>query len=123
VRESARRFVVIGDPSKRVPVLGSHAPLPVEIIRYGHLATARRVAGLGGAPKLRLGKDEKPFLTDSGNYIYDCFGFVPIRDPFTLQRDLRAIAGVVETGLFLTGVERAILGQPDGTFTTLFPTA
>jgi ribose 5-phosphate isomerase A len=114
VAQLARRFVIIGDESKLVATLGEHAPLPVEVVRYGQLATAHRIALLGGDPKLRLDKSGAPFLTDGGNVIYDCRGFAPIRDPFTLQRDLKAIAGVVETGLFLTGVERAIIGLADG---------
>jgi ribose 5-phosphate isomerase A len=114
VAQMARRFVIIGDGSKLVGTLGERAPLPVEVVRYGHAATAYRIAGLGGAPKLRLDKSGAPVITDGGNVIYDCAGFAPIRDPFTVQRDLKAIAGVVETGLFLSGVEQAIIGQADG---------
>jgi ribose 5-phosphate isomerase A len=115
VAQLAHRFVIIGDSSKIVKTLGERAPLPVEVVRYGHAATEHRIGVLGGAPKLRLGKDGAPFITDGGNVIYDCPGFAPIRDPFTLQRDLKSIAGVVETGLFLTGVEQALIGKPDGT--------
>jgi ribose 5-phosphate isomerase A len=114
VAQLAKRFVIIGDASKLVTVLGERAPLPVEVVRYGHEATSFRIGRLGGAPTLRLDKAGAPVLTDGGNVIYDCAGFAPIRDPFTLQRDLKAIAGVVETGLFLTGIEQAIIGAPDG---------
>ena len=119
VAQLARRFVIIGDESKLVTSLGERAPLPVEVVRYGQLATAHRIGALGGAPKLRVDKAGDTFITDGGNVIYDCAGFAPIRDPFTLQRDLKSIAGVVETGLFPTGVERAIIGQPDGSVRVL----
>lgn len=115
VQQASRRFVVIGDPSKQVSALGEKAPLPVEIVRYGHGSTMRRVADLGGQPVLRTAADGSAFATDGGNLIVDCRGFSPIRDPYTLQRDLFAIAGVVETGLFLECAEIAYIGLPDGT--------
>jgi ribose 5-phosphate isomerase A len=63
---------------------------------------------------LRLDPGGAAFITDGGNVIYDCGGFAPIRDPITLQRQLWAIAGVVETGLFLDRAEQAIIGAADG---------
>ena len=114
VAESSRQFVVVADPSKVVATLGERAPLPVEVTPFGHGATARRIAALGGRPVLRRAADGAAFVTDGGNFIFDCPGFAPIRDPFTLQRELRAIAGVVETGLFIDRAEQAILGHADG---------
>ena len=113
VAESAARFVVVADAGKLVDRLGIGFPLPVEIVPFGHEATARRMAGLGGAPVLRL-QAGAPFRSDNGNLILDCPGFAPIRDPFTLERVLRGIAGVVCTGLFLLPVERALVGHEDG---------
>ncbi len=121
VVQSSRRFVVVADASKIVTTLGSRAPLPVEVVRFGHGATARRLAGLGGKPVLRLDAAGEPRITDGGNVIYDCGGFAPIRDPFTLQRQLKAMAGVVESGLFLDCAEQAIIGAPDGTISTMRP--
>ena len=121
VVEASRRFVVVADTSKIVATLGERAPLPVEVVRFGQGSTARRLADLGGKPVLRLDKHGEPRLTDGGNAIYDCGGFAPIRDPFTLQRQLKAIAGVVESGLFLDCAERAIIGAADGTISTMWP--
>ena len=117
VAQAAKRFVVVADDSKIVDTLGAKAPLPVEVTRFGHEQTARRLAALGGAPVLRGG--DAAFVTDGGNLIYDCGGFAPIRDPFTLERRIRTIAGVVETGLFLEMAERAIIGRADGGSFTL----
>jgi ribose 5-phosphate isomerase A len=121
VAEASRRFVVVADTAKVVTVLGEKAPLPVEVVRFGHAATARRLAELGGAPVLRPGPDGAPFVTDGGNLIYDCAGFAPIRDPFTLQRQVRAIAGAVETGLFIDRAEQAIIGAADGSVSVMRP--
>jgi len=121
VAESSRRFVIVADESKIVATLGDLAPLPVEVARFGHLATARRIAELGGRPALRLDRGGAPFISDGGNMIFDCAGFAPIRDPFTLQRQLRAIAGVVETGLFIDRAEQAIIGAADGSVSVMRP--
>jgi ribose 5-phosphate isomerase A len=113
VAESAARFVVVADAAKLVDRLGTGFPLPVEVTPFGHEATARRIAALGGRPALRMAGGT-PFRTDNGNLILDCPGFAPIRDPFTLDRVLRSLAGVVCTGLFLLPVECAFIGHEDG---------
>lgn len=112
VAQLARRFVVVADASKIVARLGERVSLPVEVVRYGLAATTRRVAELGCTPVLRATGGE-PFVTDNGNVILDC-GFGLIGDPFTLERSLRAIAGVVGTGLFLDMAERAFVADADG---------
>lgn len=118
VAQLARRFVVVADATKVVECLGDRAPLPIEVVRFGLAATTRRIAEAGGAPTLRQA-GEKPFVTDNGNVVLDCAGFAPIRDPFTLERTLRAIAGVVGTGLFLDMAERAIVAGADGGVSTM----
>ena len=110
VAQAARRFVIVGDEGKVVRRLGEHAPLPVEVVRFAHAATARR---LPGRPVLRE-RDGAPFVTDNGNLIYDCFDFGPANDPEAVAAALGGIAGVVGHGLFLRGVEQAIIGLPDG---------
>jgi ribose 5-phosphate isomerase A len=118
VAQAAARFVVVADASKTVGRLGERAPLPVEVVRFGHEQTARRIAALGGRPVLRM-REGAPLVTDGGNLVYDCAGFAPILDPHTLDRRLDAIAGVVETGLFLESAEQAIIGEADGGITVL----
>jgi ribose 5-phosphate isomerase A len=119
VASSARRFVVIVDESKVVPRLGTRMSLPVEVVRFAHVATARRLERLAGPAVLRPGTDGAPFITDNGNVIYDVQTGGPIVDPAALERDLDAIVGVVESGLFTRGVERAIVGAADGAVRTL----
>jgi len=51
--------------------------------------------------------------------VYDCAGFAPILDPFTLERALHAIAGVVETGLFLMRVEQVVIATESGAIEVL----
>jgi len=120
VAQQSRRFVVVADASKIVAALGEHMALPVEVIRFGHEATGRQLASLGGAPVLRQ-RAGAPFVTDNGNFIYDCAGFAPIHDPRSLQARLVGIAGVAESGLFCDMAEQAIIGQSDGSVAVLRP--
>ena len=119
VAESARRFVVVAEAGKLVDRLGGFA-LPVEVVPFGCAVTAARIAALGGAPVLRR-CEGGPVRTDNGNLVLDCPGFAPIGDPFTLERRLRAVAGVVASGLFLLPVECAIIGHGDGRVEELLP--
>ena len=114
VAQLARRFVVVADAGKMVTTLGEHAPVPVEVVRFGLTATTRRLTDMGGKPVLRPGADGAAYVTDGGNVILDCHGFAPIGDPFTLQRDLKSVAGVVETGLFPEIATEALIAHPDG---------
>ncbi|MGE0408594.1 MAG: ribose-5-phosphate isomerase RpiA [Amphiplicatus sp.] len=119
IAAAARRFVVIADRSKRVAALGAF-PLPVEIDRFAYGLTARRVrealGALGLPADLRLRPAPgaaAPFLSDGGHFILDCrLGAIP--DPAALDRALKSIPGVVETGLFVGLAEKVILGGPNG---------
>jgi ribose 5-phosphate isomerase A len=112
---AAQRFVVIADRSKCVPRLGDMAPLPVEVVSFGHEVTARRLADLGGTPILRRDSSGAPFVTDSGNLLYDCRGFAPIDDPIGLATQLATTVGVVESGLFIALAAEAYVGDVSGT--------
>jgi ribose 5-phosphate isomerase A len=51
-----------------------------------------------------------PFVSDNHGYILDCF-FGKIDDPAALERQLAAVTGVMESGLFVRMAERALLGD------------
>lgn len=113
VAASARRFVVIADITKQVPILGSKTPLPVEIIPFAITPVRRRLEALGASVSLRhIG--ERIFITDNSNFILDCTFPGGIPDAPALQAAMKQIVGVVETGLFLHMAEQAIFGGPDG---------
>jgi ribose 5-phosphate isomerase A len=93
IASNSKQRIYIADSSKLVTTLGKF-PLPVEVVQFGHSFTARRIEKLGARTSLRA------FVTDSGNFIYDC-KFDNIPDPVALDQQLHQIPGVVETGLFL----------------------
>jgi ribose 5-phosphate isomerase A len=112
VAAASRRLVIVVDESKLVPRLGTRAPLPVEVVRFGagtHLAALR---ALGAEPALRRGSDGQPFRTDEGHLLIECRFADGISNPSTVARVLRARPGVVETGLFLGMHPTVIIGRP-----------
>src|SRR6266516_3580972 len=113
VASAARRFVVIADITKQVTVLGTHMPLPVEVIPFGVTPVRKRIEALGATVQMRRLGDQV-FITDNGNVILDCTFASGIPDPITMEQRIRSIVGVVETGLFLHMEAQAIIGGPDG---------
>ncbi len=112
VARASRLEVVVVDRSKLVEVLGTKAPLAVEVIRFGwntHLDTLR---GLGGEPTLRM-QGADPYVTDEGNYILDCH-FERIDEPVVLERELNLIPGVVENGLFVGLASLVLVASESG---------
>jgi ribose 5-phosphate isomerase A len=75
---------------------------------------AAQVVDLGGSSELRSKGDGNTFVTDNGNYILDC-RFGPIEDPGRLERELKSITGVVDSGIFSGIAELAIIGAEAGT--------
>ncbi|MDQ0243642.1 ribose 5-phosphate isomerase A [Bacillus fengqiuensis] len=98
IAKAAKKFIVVADSSKLVEKLGTFL-LPVEVVPFGFSMTERHIRELGCSPEMRL-KEGKPFITDNGNYIFDC-NFPDIPYPETLERKLNMIPGVVENGLFV----------------------
>lgn len=100
VAQDSRQLVIIADSGKAVSKLGTKAMLPVEVVQFAHEAQEAFLRSLGAAPTLRRSADII-YVTDNGNYIYDCRFPGGIADPAKLDLALRRRAGVVETGLFV----------------------
>ncbi|GBQ70310.1 ribose 5-phosphate isomerase A [Komagataeibacter intermedius NRIC 0521] len=113
VAAASRRFVVVVDESKLVRRLGHHMPVPVEVTTFGWELTATRLRDLGARPTLRLDQHGTPFCTDGGNLILDC-NFGEIADSVALARKIRAIVGVIESGLFIGRTSEVIVAGQDG---------
>jgi ribose 5-phosphate isomerase A len=112
VAYASKQEIIIVDDAKLVKTLGTRSPLPVEVTRFGHTLTARNIGSLGCVPELKGG--QKPFVTDNGNLVYNC-RFDKIDNPQSLDRKLKDIPGVVETGLFLGLATKAVVAYPDRT--------
>ena len=109
VAASSRRLVILVGEEKLVPRLGARGKLPVEVTPFALPLCERRLAELGCQPIPYL-QGGVPFVTDNGNYILDC-QIDPIPDAPRLELAIRAIPGVVGTGLFLGMAETVLVGN------------
>lgn len=100
VAQVSEREIIVVDESKPSPCLGTHWPVPVEVIPFGWLAQARYLESLGARYTIRRNHDGTRFITDSGNMILDCH-FGPIAEVRQLAAALNSRAGIVEHGLFI----------------------
>lgn len=110
------RFVIIVDETKVVTQLGAGCPIPVEVIPEGILLAENGLRALGATDlQVRSGTGKHgPVITERGNIIIDAT-FPMVTE--TLERDIKSIVGVVESGLFVGIASEVLVGQKDGVFT------
>ena len=110
VAHEARNFIVLVTPEKLVEKLGTRTAIPIEVVPFAEASASRHLARLGGRVTVRLSKDEKQYFSDNHNLILDT-AFGPIVDPKGLNRSIRSIPGVVDTGLFLEMANVILVGD------------
>lgn len=100
IMQAAPRNFILVDRSKLVKRLGEKFAAPVEVLPIALRVVERELTALGAvdiALRLATGKDG-PVITENGNLILD------VRFPEigkSMERDVKAIPGVIESGLFL----------------------
>jgi ribose 5-phosphate isomerase A len=112
VATSSHRLVIVADEHKIVQRLGRF-PLPVEVIPFAASPVKKQLEKMGANPVLRSGHDGSPYITDEGNFIFDCH-YGEILDPPAVAHAIKSITGVVEHGLFLGLASVAIIAGPQG---------
>lgn len=116
VASVTKRLIIIADDRKRVPHLGDHTPVPVEVVPFARRPVTRHLEALGARPVLRCDDSGQPFFTDEHNYILDAY-FDPIADPQALGAAIRRQPGVVEHGIFLDLTAAVIMASAGGEIT------
>ena len=111
VAAASRRQIILVTSEKLVETLGTRGPLPVEVMPFAVPLCRRRLEELQLKPTLRM-QEERPFVTDNFNVIFDC-DTGPIDDPAGLERKIRAIPGVIDTGLFLGTADTVVVSDGD----------
>ena len=111
VEQQARRFIVIADESKVVERLGV-GTLPVEVTPFALQILTKRFSGMNLDPVLRM-RDGAVRITDEGNRILDV-RVPPGKDIAEVVVEIRALAGVVETGFFATEATEAVIAGASG---------
>jgi ribose 5-phosphate isomerase A len=96
---AAQKTFILVDRSKLVDRLGAKFPIPVEVLPIAVQLVEHELSGLGAIEiALRMAqKKDGPVITENGNFILD----VKFREIHkTLERDIKAVPGVIESGLF-----------------------
>jgi len=115
VAAASRRLAIVVNDLKLVDRLGSRTPIPVEVVAFGLEATQAALESIGATARLRRSATGEPFITDSGNRILDC-SFGPIADPATLEKRVRRVVGVVESGLFIARADVVFVADTSGVY-------
>ncbi|MEM1564008.1 MAG: ribose 5-phosphate isomerase A [Candidatus Bathyarchaeia archaeon] len=115
VAAASKTLIIIADEGKKAKILGENGQqLPIEVLPFAASFVTRKLSQLGGKPKIREGAGKVgPIITDNGNFIIDVdFGL--IKDPEELEKRLKMVPGIVETGLFINMADIVYLGKRDG---------
>ncbi len=98
--KSAKQTYILVDESKIVNKLGTNFPIPVEVNPKAINLVKQEIYNMGAEEiTLRMAlKKDGPVITENGNIILDV-RFKDIDE--TLERRLKNITGVIETGLFI----------------------
>jgi len=113
VAAASNRLAIVVDGTKLVDRLGMRTAVPVEVVAFGLEATQESLEVLGASVRLRMSPAGQPFVTDSGNRILDC-NFGRISDPARLEKRVRHVIGVVESGLFIGRADPVFVADAAG---------
>lgn len=90
---------ILVDSSKFVDKLCEKNLIPVEVFQDSIKYVTKQIEKFGAKEiKLRVNEKNQPIITDNGNYVLDV-KFEDITEE--LEKKLKSIVGVIETGLFL----------------------
>jgi ribose 5-phosphate isomerase A len=113
VAAASKRMIVVADETKIRERLGLLCSVPVEVVQFGWQATENKLRQIGAKTLLRLNSEQKPYTTDSGNYIIDC-AFGAMEKPKEIAHHLDHVTGLVEHGLFLGFASMVLVAGRDG---------
>jgi len=110
VISNAKRAYILVDPSKKVTRLGERFPIPVEVLPEATYPVRQALYSLGAMEveirKAGASKDG-PLITEHGSFLLDA-RFPEIPD--SLERSIKALPGVLESGLFVSYPQIEVVG-------------
>ena len=116
IASNSKKLIIVADYRKKSTNLGENwkKGVPIEVIPIATVPILKKLEKMGGKPSLRMAIAKAgPLVTDNGNFIIDVdFGL--IKNPQDLNSKLLNIAGIVDTGLFISMTSKAYIGQKDG---------
>ncbi len=108
--DSSEKYIILVDHTKVVRQLCTGKPLPVEVVRFGVLNTAKKISRLTNGRVTLRRRSEGVFVTENGNYILDVL-LEPLNDPMETYNRLKLTSGVVEVGLFCHLADLVLIGE------------
>ena len=112
VAHASARVVIVVDDSKLVERLGAKTVIPVEVIPLAVPCALLRLKELGGEGRVRE-KNGQPFVSDNGNSIVD-WNHGVMDDPAGLEKQLKSITGIVDSGIFADVADCVIVAGMQG---------
>lgn len=108
-----KKFIIIVDESKVVERLGVGCVVPVEVLPEGLSLAIDGLSSLGARElTVRSGNAKHgPTITEKGNLIVDAI--FPVIGA-QLEREIKSIVGVVESGLFIGYISEVLVSTPQG---------
>ncbi|MGC8725362.1 MAG: ribose 5-phosphate isomerase A [Thermoplasmata archaeon] len=110
IAKCARKVIIIADYSKLYKKLEEYNILPIEVVHFSRSYVERKLKEMNIEYKIRS-REEKLFISDNGNYIFDIA--IGKHSIALLEKELRSITGVVETGYFEKIATMSIIGYED----------
>lgn len=111
--KAAKQFLVVADKSKLVDRIGTHFPIPIEVMPFAWKAAKRSIEALGGVGDLRPNAAKDGLcITSHGSLVLDMRFDASIKES-ALNDMLNNTPGVVEHGIFY-GLTHAILVADQG---------
>jgi len=119
VDSTAHKLAIVVDERKLVKRLGDKQPIPLEVLPFAYKSVQVKITNMGGRARLRESTGKAgPVITDNGNFILDA-DFGTVENPSGLDRRLKMLPGLIETGLFLKMADRVYVGRSDGSVQVL----
>jgi ribose 5-phosphate isomerase A len=115
---AAKKVVIIADSNKFVDEFS--LPIPIEVHPFARSMVWIKLQEAGGIPKLRTSEKGYPFITESGNIIFDT-SFTRLSSIPTNELSLKNIPGIIEVGLFTRCADIYYKAKYDGSFEATSP--
>ena len=111
---NSKQFAIVADYTKLVERLGIKFAVPVEVIPEAHIAITRQLESKGATVRMLMATNfAGPVYTEHGNLLLHA-KFEHLEHPEALEKQISAIPGVVESGLFCRKVNHLFIGFANG---------
>ena len=112
VAHASKRVIIVVDESKLVQRLGERTVIPVEVIPLAIERVRLQLRDWGGESRIRE-ENGRLLVSDNGNAILD-WKHGAIDQPAALEKRLKALTGVVDSGIFANVAQCVIVAASAG---------